>query len=162
MIELVRIHRDAKGTTRWLEPVLERIRAMSARFDGNADALVDDVWKRHAEKSPLLGLFVGIEEDQIVGHVLATIRDWDGRWVAWVAQCEHDRIADRALVDAVLAILTDWVEQWNFSFSTQGFPVTEMLFCTPHMNNAWARHSGFTDYRAIKRRAIPNARLGKK
>jgi len=60
MIEPVRIHRDAKGTMRWLEPALERIRAMSARFDGNAESLVNDVCKLHAEKSPLLGLFVAI------------------------------------------------------------------------------------------------------
>lgn len=155
MTELVRVHRDAKGTTRWLEPACERIRAMSARFDGNADALVNDVFERFAKKDPTLGLFVGIEEEQIVGHVLAFVQPWDGRWVAWLTQCEHDRVADRTLVDGVLTVLTEWIETFNFSFKSNGIRVDEMLFCTPHMNDAWARHSGFTDYRSIKRRAIP-------
>lgn len=158
MTELLRIHRDAKGTSRWLEPVCERIRAMSARFDGNPEALVDDVWKQYAAKAPTLGLFVAIEDDQIVGHLLAFVRDWDGRWVGWIAQVEHDRVADRATVDGVIATLTDWIEQWNFSFATKGFRVDEMIFCTPHMHDAWARHSGFTDYRSIKIRKIPASR----
>lgn len=155
MVELLRVHRDAKGTGRWLEPACERVRAMSARFDGNPDALLDDVYQRFAKKDPTLGLFVGIDNEEIVGHALAFVQPYDGRWVAWLVQVENDGIANRALVDSVLAVLTDWIEQWNFSFVNHGVRVDEMLFCTPHMNDAWARHSGFTDYRSIKRRAIP-------
>lgn len=157
MIELVRVHRDAKGTTRWLEPVLDRIRAMSARFDGNADALVQDVWKLYAERSPYLGLFVGIEDEQIVGHALAFIREWDGRLVGWLTQVENDRIAGRELVDRVIATLGNWVEEWNFSFKSHGIRVEDLMMCTVHMNDAFARHSGFTDYRSIKMRKIPSA-----
>ncbi len=159
MTELVRVHRDAKGTTRWLEPVMDRIRAMSARFDGNADALVDDVWKRFAAKDPTLGLFVGVENEVIVGHVLAMIQPWDGRYVGWVTQVEHDHRAGRALIDAVLAVLTDWVEQFNFAFrNTQGVRVDEMIFVTTRPADVWAEHSGFTPYRYLMRRAIPGAK----
>lgn len=155
MIELVRVHRDAKGTTKWLEPALERIRAMSARFDGNADALVNDVWKLYAEKSFYLGLFVGLDDEQIVGHVLAFIREWDGRMVGWITQVENDRIAGRDLIDHVLVTLGNWVEEWNFSFKNHGIRIDDLLFCTPRMDDAWARHSGFIDYRSIKQRKIP-------
>ena len=153
--ELVRVHRDAKGTTRWLEPALDRIRAMSSRFDGNPDALVEDVHQRFAKKDPTLGLFVGVEDDQIVGHVLAFIQTHDGKWVCWITQVSHDRRADRALIDTVLATLTDFVEQFNFSFKNHGIQVTRMLFQTPHMHDMWARHSGFTPYRYIMARDLP-------
>jgi len=161
MTELVRVHRDAKGTTRWLEPVCERIRAMSARFDGNPEALVDDVHARFAKKDPTLGLFVGIDGDEIVGHVLAMIQQHDGRWVCWITQVCHDARADRQLIDAVLATLTDWIEQFNFSFANHGITVNRMMFQTPHMNDMWGRHSGFTPYRYIMARDVPLGIKGK-
>jgi len=156
MIEPVRIHRDAKGTMRWLEPALERIRAMSARFDGNAESLVNDVCKLHAEKSPLLGLFVAIEDEQVVGHALAFVRDWDGRWVAWVTQVEMDHPVDRVLRGELLAVLGRWVEEFNLAFKVQGIHVSEMMICTPLMHDGWARHSGFTPYRYLMIRKIPS------
>ena len=155
MIELVRIHRDAKGTTRWLEPVLERIHAMSVRFDGNADALVNDVWKQVADKSPTLGLFVAIEDEQIMGHALGFIRDWDGRWVAWLTQVQLDHVVGHATHDQMLAFLGEWVEQFNLAFKAHGIHVAEMMDCTPLMHDAWARHSGFTPYRYLMLRKIP-------
>lgn len=160
MTELVRIHRDAKGTTRWLEPVVARIHAMSARFDGNADALVDDVYKKHAEKSPFLGLFVALDDDEIVGHLLAFVQQWDGRWVSWITQCESDRPVNRAFRDHTLAVVAEWVELFNFSFKNHGIHVDDMMDCTPHMSDGWARHSGFTPYRYIMIRKIPSAVRG--
>lgn len=160
MTELVRVHRDAKGTTRWLEPACERIRAMSARFDGNADALVNDVHKQFAAKDPTLGLFVGLDEEQIVGHVLAFIQQYDGRWVCWITQVEHDRRAGRQLIDAVLASLTDFVEQFNYSFKNHGIRVDDMIFVTPRMTDAWAEHSGFIPYRYLMSRKIPTVVKG--
>lgn len=155
MTELVRVHRDGKGTTRWLEPVCERIHAMSARFDGNPDALVNDVHKQFAEKSPHLGLFVALDDDEIVGHVLAQIQIHDGRWVCWITQVEHDRRAGRQLIDSVLAVLTDFVELFNLTFKAHGVRVDEMLFTTPRMSDAWAEHSGFVPYRYLMVRKIP-------
>src|SRR3990167_10166356 len=155
MIELIRVHRDAKGTGRWLEPVCEHIRSMSARFDGNPDALVDEVYKKWAEKSPLLGLFVGIEDDQIVGHILAFIKEYDGRWVAWITEVESDQVVSRSFRDHTLAILGEWVHTFNFTYKAQGIYVGEMMNCTPHMKDAWSRHSGFLPYRFIMIRKIP-------
>ena len=155
MTELLRIHRDAKGTTRWLEPACERIRAMSARFDGNPDALVDDVHQRFAKKDPTLGLFVGVQDEQIVGHVLAFVQPFDGKWVCWICQVEHDQRAGRALIDAVIAALTDFCETFNYSFKTNGIVVEKMIFQTPRMTDAWAEHSGFTPFRYLMIRSIP-------
>ena len=155
MVELLRIHRDAKGTTRWLEPVCERIRNMSARFDANPQGLVDEVHKRFASKDPALGLFVGIENDEIVGHVLAIIEQYDGRWVAWIKQGEHDGRAGRAVIDAVLACLTEWVEVVNLAFKDHGIHVVDLLFSTPRMTDAWLAHSGFLPFRYLMQRKIP-------
>ena len=155
MIEPVRIHRDAKGTMRWLEPALERIRTMSGRFDGNAEALVNDVWKQIAEKSQTVGLFVAIEDDRIVGHALGFVQQYDGRWVAWINQVEMDRPVDRVLRGELLAVLGAWVEEVNALVKSHGIHVDEMMICTPLRNDEFARHSGFTDYRYLKVRKIP-------
>ena len=128
---------------------------MSARFDGNPDALVDDVAKRWAAKDPTLGLFVGIDGEDIVGHVLAFVREHDGRWVGWLCQVEHDRRARRPLIDACVAVLTDWIEMFNFAFANHGIHVDSMMFQTPHMNDMWGRHSGFTPHRYLMIRKIP-------
>lgn len=157
MIQLLRLSRDEKGASRWLEPVIDRIRSMSDRFDGNADGLIDGIWKQYAEKSPFLGLFVGVDDDEIVGHALAFIQQWDARWVVWITQVEVDHPVERGLVQLVLAKLSEWAHEVNAKYKGQ-VNVEEMIFVTPRMNDAWARHSGFADYRFMKRRRIMPAR----
>lgn len=152
--ELIFLHRDCKGSGRWLEPALERIGRMSHRFDGNDEGLVTTVCKLHAEKSPALGLWVGVHEDRIVGHALAQIQQYDGRWVVWLTQVEADVPVGSAYRDRVLAAIEEWAAQFNASFKAQGIHVTEMLMSTPRMTSAWPRHSGFEPLRVIHRRPM--------
>lgn len=154
MIELTFLHRDLKGSTRLLEPVLDRIRAMSHRFEGDADALVNDVWKCFAEKSAMLGLWAALDGEMVVGHMLAFIKQWDGQWVGWVTQVEIDRPMTKESREAGLAALEDWVEQFNFSFKNQGVQISDILMSTPHPMEAMKRLFGFEEYRRIGRRRI--------
>lgn len=160
-IEMTVLHRDSKGSTRLLEPVLDRIRAMSHRFEGDADALVNDVWKCFAERSAFLGLWAGLDGEEVIGHMLAFIKQWDGQWVAWVTQLEVDRPMTKALREAGVAALEEWVEQFNFSFQNQGVRINDILMSTPHSLKAMRRLFGFEEYRSIGRRHLrPAPRKG--
>src|SRR3989304_5876641 len=89
-MDLIQFNREPKGSVRWWEPARERVHRMSRRFDGDADALVNQVWKLLAEKSAALGFWVGVEDEQLVGPVLGIVQPFDGRWVLWVTQAESD------------------------------------------------------------------------
>jgi len=154
-MNLIQLHRDHKGSLRWLEPALERVHRMSRRFDGDADALVNQVWKLLAEKSAALGFWVGVEDEQIVGHVLAIVQPFDGRWVLWVTQAESDVRITRAFHDLVLGTLEDFAETFNFSFAAQGITLDRMLMTTPRSEVAWMKHSGWQPYRSIMSRSLP-------
>ena len=159
-MDLIQLHRDHKGSVRWLEPALERVHRMSRRFDGDADALVNQVWKLLAEKSAALGFWVGVEDEQIVGHVLAIVQPFDGRWVLWVTQAENDVRITRAFHDLVLGTLEDFCETFNYSFAAQGLKLDRMLMTTPRNGAAWARHSGWEEYREIRQRLLRPAKKG--
>lgn len=130
---------------------------MSHRFGGHPEALVNSVWDLFAKKSPLLGLWVAVQDEAIVGHLLADIRQWNGETVAWITQVEADVPTSRPLRDLVLQILEDWVEQFNLAFQGQGVKIERMVMETPRTAAVWARHAGFEPYRTIMHR-----HLGKK
>ena len=153
-MELTFVHRDSKGSSRLLEPLLDRIRAMSHRFEGDAEALVTEIWKGFAEKSAMLGLWAALDGDQLIGHMLAFLKTWDGQWVAWVTQVECDRPTAKEFRESALAALEDWVEQFNFSFQNQGVRIDTILMSTPRDTEAWFRNFGFEEYRQIRRRRI--------
>ena len=152
--ELTFLHRNTKGSTRLLEPVLDRIHAMSHRFEGDAEALVNDVWKCFAERSAMLGLWAILEGEEVIGHLLAFIKQWDGQWVAWVTQLEIDRPITKEFREAGLAALEEWVEQFNFSFQNQGVRIDTILMSTVRETEGWTRHFGFEEYRQIRRRRL--------
>jgi hypothetical protein len=152
MIDLVQVSRDHKGSAKWLEPALERVRNMAARWGTNADAMVNEVWKMFAANSPAFGLWVGIKDDQIVGHALADIRPYDGEWRVWVLQVETDIVVGRAYRDFVQKTIDDW---GLGAAKALNLTVGDSLMSTPRINDAWARHSGYEVYRVIHRRRIP-------
>lgn len=163
MIELRRLHRDQKDSTVWLDETIERIRRMSHRHGGNPDGLVEQVWKLYAEKAPSLGLWIGVDDGQIVGHMLAFVQQYDGRWVVWLTQVETDHSVDRHMHDLVMATLDDFAHTFNFLFKNQGIVVDEILMTTPHLmsdhrggaaRDVWDRFAGFQRYREVRRRPL--------
>ena len=152
MIDLIALSRDHKGSARWLEPAMERIRAMGNRWGGGGDALVDTVWQQYAAKSPALGLWVGVKADEVVGHCLADIRGWDGKAVAWVLQMEVDEPVNRAYRDYVLKTIDEWALE---AARVLKVVVDRQVMATPRMVDSWARLSGFTPFRVLHERPIP-------
>jgi hypothetical protein len=152
MIDLVQVSREHKGSAKWLESALERVRNMAARWGTGADGLVNEVWKAFAASSPALGLWVGIQDDEIVGHALADIRFYDGTPVVWVLQVETDIVVGRAYRDFILKTIDDW---GLAASKAMNLTVIDSLMSTPRINDAWARHSGYEPYRVIHRRRIP-------
>lgn len=154
MIELVRVHRDAKGSLIHLEPALERVWKMSHRFGGAPDVLVNDIWDRLAKKAPTLGFWVGLQDGALVGHLLAFVQTYDNRWVTWVTQTETDKPMTRAVHDQVMHTLEEFTHEFNFSFKGQGIVVEDIMMTTPHMSDAWARFAGFEPHRMLLRRPL--------
>ncbi|HAM54127.1 MAG TPA: hypothetical protein DCQ64_01400 [Candidatus Rokubacteria bacterium] len=155
-LDLVPLHRDAKGSARWLDTVVDRIQDYSRRFEGDADALVSDVWTLYAQKSPALGLWAVIQDERVVGHLLAFIRQWDGQNVAWVTQLVIDaQPVPREFRDAGMRMLESWVEQFNLVTRTQpNLRVDTMMMSTARSAAAWLRHYGFEEYRTLCRRRL--------
>jgi hypothetical protein len=136
-------------------PVVSRVVAMSKRFEGQGDLLGDDIWRLYAAKAPTLGLWAVLDDvGQIVGHILAQILPYNGRYVAWVTQVESDQVVSGAAVDDVIDTLEEWVREFNSSFAKdiKGL-VTEMIFETAR-GDAWIRHSGWERYRTTFRRFV--------
>lgn len=154
--QFIRLRRDTTGHAQLLEEVLPRIERFSRRFGGDPKAMTELVWNLYAQNSPLLGLCVAMEDDVIVGHVLATITQWDGRMVGWVNQMEMDASCSRPFLDAQLDALDAWVKEVNDWYALQRMPVVikDVLMQTPRMSDAWSRHVGFDAYRLICRREV--------
>ena len=149
------LQRDDTGSSQWLDAVTYRIHSFSKRMNGNADVLVNTVWKLYAEKSPLLGLWVWITDDKrLIGHALAKVEEFDGRLVGWVTQVEMDEPATRNEKELGITTLENWVRNLNQLYQAQGIKVTELMMISKRMNDPWARHAGFELYRAIFRREV--------
>ena len=129
---------------------------MSCRFNGDPDTMVKDVWEQLASRSHGLGLWVGIDGDEVVGHLLAFIRLHDGQWVVWVSQVEADTQVTRELKNHVLGVLGDFADQWNLVYSKppHNAAVWRMRMCTPRSVSVWGRYLGFEEYRVEMQREL--------
>lgn len=155
-MEIVRLHRDVKGSARHLEAAVTRIAAMSERHGGDAAWLGQTVWSLYAARSPLLGLWVRVDaSDSVVGHLVATVQQWDGENVAWIHQAENDGPPlDREWWNRLLGELGLWVHDVNATLP-QGTPaVRRLLFSTPHDARLFERRGGFRVYRTLMERLI--------
>lgn len=154
-MEMVQVHRDHKGTSRYLETALERVRSMAARWGADGDALIDTLWQQYASRSKLLGLWVGLKDGEVVAHCVADIRTWDGKPVVWVLQVETDEPITRAYRDLVLATVDEWALG---AAKALGVTLERHMMSTPHMKDAWLRHCGYTPYRMLMERPISHRR----
>ena len=155
-MEMVRVHRDVKGATKYLEGAVARIASMSERHGGDAAWLSQHVWNLFASRSPLLGLWVRVDrDDEIVGHLVATAQSWDGESVAWVHQAENDGPPlGRDFWDQGVAELNRWVREINASLPSGAPQVRRLLFSTPHDPKFFERRAGFTVYRHLLERRV--------
>lgn len=155
-MELVRVHRDVKGSTKFLESAVARIAAMSERHGGDAAWLSQHVWNLFAQRSPLLGLWVRVSQsDEVVGHLVATIQQWDGENVAWIHQAENDGPPlTQDWWNACISELTRWVGDVNSALSKEAVPVRRLLFSTPHNPKIFERRGGFSVYRCLLERRV--------
>lgn len=154
VIDLVFLHRDHKGSTRWLEPTLARVRAMSERYGSDPEFLVTQAWTLYAGRSPALGLWAGIEDEQVVGHAYAVIQQWDGKWVGWLSQAELDHPVSVPYRAMVMRAMEEWIGRFNALYRDKGMAVDGMMMVTPRMNSPFARHSGWEPYRVMHRRPL--------
>lgn len=155
--KLVRVHRDTKGATKYVEEAVSRIAAMSERHGGDAVWLSQHVWNLFAQRSHLLGLWVRVDAktDEIVGHLIATIQQWDGENVAWIHQAENEgSTMDQAAWNLGLFELKRWVEEVNAALPAGTEKVKRMLFSTPHDPRFFERRVGFKVYRHLLERRI--------
>ena len=155
-MEMVRVHRDVKGATKYLEGAVARIAAMSERHGGDAAWLSQHVWNLFANRSPLLGLGVRVDrDDEVVSHLVATIQVWDGENVAWVHQAENDGPPlDKSFWDRGLSELCAWVRTVNATLPAGTPPVQRLLFSTPHDPRFFEKRAGFRVYRHLLERRI--------
>lgn len=154
---LVRIHRDVKGSARYIEEAVDRITAMSERHGGDAAWLGQTVWTMYAQRSPFLGLWVLVDDyDAVKGHLVATVQQWDGGNVAWIHQAENDGSPMSAeLWEHCMNTLTEWARDVNVALSKESAaPVRRFLFSTPHNPKFFERRAGFHVYRHLLERPI--------
>ena len=103
----------------------------------------------------MLGLWVRLEDDQIVGHMVGTIQQWDGENVAWIHQAENDGAPmDQEFWNRSLAELTQWVRDVNASLPPNTPSVHRMMFSTPHDPRLFERRAGFRVYRHLMERKV--------
>src|SRR3990167_6377633 len=89
-LELVRIVRDQKDAHLYVQAAMNRVKATADRHGGTSGPFLDELWKLYAQRSPALGLWACLREGELVGHMLATIQQWDYEYVGWVNQIEFD------------------------------------------------------------------------
>jgi len=156
MRELLRLERDTKGSALHLEAALERVRQFSHLANGKPDALAATVWKLYAANDKGLGLWVVLEDGQIVGHMLVLLRTWDDEWVGWVTHLDIDppHQLGRAWIDQGLEALDQWAREVNVVGEAAGVKVTRCMMSTYRDTDAWARAFGFRDFRSLRVREV--------
>ena len=155
-MEFIRVHRDVKGATKYLEATVARIAAMSERHGGDAVWLSQHVWNLFASRSLLLGLWIRVDEhDEVVSHLVATIQVWDGENVAWIHQVENDGTPlDRAFWDRGMSELRSWASAVNVTLPQGTPPVQRLLLSTPHDPRFFEKRGGFRVYRTLMEKRI--------
>lgn len=155
-MELLRVHRDVKGATKYLEAAVARIAAMSERHGGDGTWLSQHVWTLFAARSPLLGLWVRVDNvGEVIGHLVATVQQWDGENVAWIHQAENDGPPlDRDFWEHGLGELRAWIRSVNTSLPEGTPAVQRCLFSTPHDPRFFEKRGGFRVYRHLMERRL--------
>lgn len=148
-MRLVRIRRDDADALRWLHEVMRRIRAMVQRHSGDHETFVTQVWTLLAQRSPYLGLWAGVEHDRLVGHMVATVQQWDHEYVGWVHQLEMDRPSTQAEWDAGMEALREWAADASHALVTQGATLSRLLMTTPHNPKVFMRRGGWQPFRTM-------------
>jgi hypothetical protein len=157
---LIPIHREQPNSAALFAVVIQRIEAMSHRLGGNGAHLKQQVWDLYAKNSSLLGLWAAVKDDQVIGHALGQVQQWDGRWVAWINQVEMDTHAGKALKDTFLTSVENWVhlinQQCQQANSTDRIREIFMVTRRGAANSFdhWSRHAGFDPYLTIYRREV--------
>lgn len=152
---LVRLRRDEPDTAARFAAVIERIRRMAYRHDGNGDLLVNEVWNAYAQKDPTYAVWAVIAFDgTIIGHALAKIVDYDGKWVGWVKQVEMDTPSAKLLKEQFLDAVNRWIREVNLALEPRKIEVRDLMMSSPRMTDGWARHAGFEPYRMVYRRRV--------
>lgn len=156
---LLFIHRDQPGAAQLFEVAIARVEAMSHRMGGNAKLLKEQTWELYAKASPLLGLWLAVNDTEPIGHCIANIQAWDGRLVAWINQVEMSTLAGKALKDTFLNAVEGWVYSVNQQLiASKAEPVREIMMVTRRGTKAnfdhWSRHAGFDPYLTIYRREV--------
>lgn len=158
MRELIRLERDHKGSAQYLEAAIARIRQFSHLAGGKPDALVATVWKLYGAADKGLGLWVVLEDGEIIGHMLVLLRTWDDEWVGWVTHLEMDapHQLGRAWIALGLGALEGWVHEVNATpaAASAGIKVERLMMSTFRDADAWARAFGFAHHRALCARKV--------
>ena len=119
------------------------------------DTLAASVWTHYATQSPVLGLFLGVDEaapDQVIAHSLAFLQLWNGEPVAWVVQFQSDCPMDRASLVAFHVLLDEWIHEYN---ARNTIKVRRAMLSTPHKEAVYVRWTGWRRYRTLLDRQIP-------
>lgn len=131
---------------------------MSERHSGDAAWLSQTIWNLYSQRSPFLGLWVGVDQwDNVTAHLVATVQLWDGGNVAWVHQLENNAgPLTAAIWDKGMSLLKEWVvTEVNPVLAKQGVSqVRRFLFSTPHDPRFFERRAGFTVYRHLMERGL--------
>ena len=159
MLTFLRLRRDEKAGHQFFADVLDRVTRFSERHGGNARALAEHVWQLYAANSLALGLWVGVTEERVVGHLLVQLQLWDSEYVGWVTQAQIDppHQATQALWDDVIAEIKQWKDEFNESpmAKAQGIWLRRLILSTTREQlRAWERRAGFRLYRTLMERPL--------
>lgn len=148
-VDMIRLHRDRPETVPLFPPTIERVRRMSTRYGGDGDSTAQTAWALFAGRQPQLGLWAGVEQGMVVGHMFATLQTWDGEYVGWVHQLESDQPLTQAAWDAGMTALRAWVGELNAAGQANGIVVRKLLMSTPHNPKVFERRGGWRVFRTL-------------
>lgn len=145
-VRVLRLERKCEECWRFLPQVSERIAAFGARVgQGNLEGLV-----RRVEASFVLGeqsetalaVWIAVEGDRVVGHLLATQEVYNDEIIGMVSQVwlDHGKVP-RALQDSVVFELEQWRDAHKFP--------RLLMITSRYRARAWQKRAGFKKWREI-------------
>mgnify|MGYP001619630912 CR=1 FL=1 len=148
MLKIIRIQRDDVESWKWVPYTLERIEKFCHLMDVESEPsdISHLVRTLFSVGDPRLGLWIAVEEDQIVGHLFATPEPWGDarpcRYVlirqAWVDKGVDGRIESGRVFQEV--------KVWAKSLG-----VSRLVMLTHRDEGAFMRRWGFKEYKALMR-----------
>jgi len=150
-MEIVRIHRNVKDAGALLHPVCQRIKTMAERYGPDADTVVTLVMSSYATRDPRVAVWAFVRDGELVGHLMAKVREWDTEHLAWIHQLEYDGTSTQAQWDAAFAEFSSWVTEVNAAYKAAGQPVVirRTVASTPHNPKFFERRAGFRVWRTL-------------